>query len=150
MRYTPPEEIVHAVKNAFEVKQRSSFFDSLAVTARLVMDSFLEPLPAGIRGAVASPNRHVVLEAGSILIDIQIDSEEGGLTCLTGQLSYRDGIPGVVAGAEIYLTRGKTDLVALATANSFGEFTFDVEDSTDLDLYCRLPGGDLVRVALPG
>jgi hypothetical protein len=149
MRFSPPEAVVNSVKNAFQVKQRLPFFESLAETARLVMDSFRGPLPAGIRGAVAAPSRHVVHGAGSVLIDVQIDSNERGVTCLTGQLSYRDGVPGVVAGTEVYLTRGKADLVGLAITNGFGEFTLDVDNGADLDIYCRLPSGDLISVSLP-
>ena len=148
--YMPPAALVNAVKKAFHVKQRLPFLDSLAVGARVVLDSFRTPLPAGIRAAAAFGPRHLVHEAGEILVDIQIETAAGRPMCLTGQVSYRDGNSGLVSGTQVFLTRGAEGVVRLAVANEFGEFTLDTDSGlSELDLFCLLPAGDMVRVSLP-
>jgi hypothetical protein len=147
---TPPPAVVSAVKNSFDIKQRLPFLGSLAIAARLVLDSFKTPLPAGVRSQVAGGPRHLVHDAGDFVVDIQIEADAGTFMCLTGQVAYRDGKPGRVAGAEVYLTRGIDGVVGLAVANQFGEFTLDTDSGlSELDLFCLLPAGDLVHVSLP-
>lgn len=109
------------------------------VVPTLIYDSFLKPLPAGLR-AQDRPARHTLYEAGNICLDLQLDQEPAsGLVSLVGQLSDREkGIPGAVNLPVLVMARKR--LVASTTCNRLGEFQLQYEPARELRLHVPLHG----------
>jgi len=118
--------------------------------AHLVFDSFLQPMPAGVRGVSQLPARQLVYQSGNLMADLWVEPQtDSHNLALVGQIvdSSRperqfDSIPVVL--------HGRKGPVALATTNKFGEFhfNFDFEPSVTLEIEVR--GSHWVSVALPG
>jgi len=126
----------------------SSLLRRVTQAARLVFDSFLQPLPDGIRISQL-PARRLVYEAGSLMADLWIEPKtDSPRTALVGQLVDSakpdrrfDRIPVVL--------HGQKGPIALATTNEFGEFHLDFDFEPSLTLEMETSGYQWVFVALP-
>lgn len=108
------------------------------VIARLIHDSSLAPLPAGMR-AEANATRYLLYEAGPYYLDVQVDQVPGSEQLnLVGQLSDRSVPPTSTANLPIWLMHRKR-LVASAFSNRFGEFQLACEPAATLELRVPLP-----------
>src|SRR5947207_5434093 len=72
-RYEVPEAPVRLVKAAFGLERKAPMLSKLARMAERTFDSFLEPLPSGMRGGGA-PARQLLHEAGNFLIDLRLET----------------------------------------------------------------------------
>lgn len=108
--------------------------------ARLVFDSFREPLPAGVR-AGRGVSRQVLYRAGSYFIDLRLDSTAATRrVSLVGQV-VRRGEPGTSTRmASVALVDGRT-VVSQAPVNSFGEFQVDYDSKARVRLRVVLDAG---------
>jgi hypothetical protein len=147
--YEPPETAVRAVRDAFSLSRKLPFLPMLADAARLIFDSFYEPLPAGVRGAPSLEARHVLHESGDIVVDIRLESESHGVTSMSGQVLQRNAPVEATAGAGVVLVQGRDTLIAHTIANRMGEFQLEFEHSTGVTVFLELPGGRIISVALP-
>jgi len=92
--------------------------------ARLVFDTFRDPLPAGVRSATLS-GRQMLYRVLEFDIDIRVDESGNGRSRISGQvLPGPDRSLDAVAGAEVALSTGRR-VVALSTTNEIGEFAFE-------------------------
>lgn len=117
--------------------------------ARLVFDSFLQPMPAGVRGVSQLPARQLVYRSGSLMADLWLEPQtDSPNLALVGQVvdSNRPDHPFEVIPVELHGPKGR---IAHATTNKFGEFhfNFDFEPSVTLEIEVR--GNHWVSVALP-
>src|SRR5207245_3591736 len=102
----------------------SSLLRRIKQAARLVFDSFLQPLPDGIRISQL-PARRLVYEAGSLMADLWIEPKtDSRRTALVGQLVDSSKPDRRLDRIPIVL-QGQKGLIAFATTNEFGEFHFD-------------------------
>src|SRR3989442_1049638 len=74
-QYEPPDRLVRWAK-AISALQRPERSSVLRLVARLVYDSFREPLPAGLRAA-DRVSRHALYEAGNFSVDLRLEQEKG-------------------------------------------------------------------------
>ena len=112
---TPPADVVRVVKSQFAAIQPET-----SRGVRLVFDSSLQPIAAGIRGSVAA--RQFLFETDEYYIDLRLEPRrESERSCLVGQVLSRVGKPTSTEGVMIRLQDGKLP-VAETTANRFGEF----------------------------
>jgi len=125
----------------------SSLLRRVTQAARLVFDSFLQPLPHGIRISQL-PGRRLVYEAGSLMADLWIEPKADSRRALVGQLvdsakpdQRLDRIPVVL--------HGQKGPIALATTNEFGEFYLDFDFGPSLILEIETSRYQWVSVALP-
>src|SRR6266700_6252560 len=126
----------------------SSVLRRVTQAARLVFDSFLRPLPDGIRISQL-PARRLVYEAGSLMADLWIEPKtDSRRTALVGQLVDSakperrfDRIPLVL--------RGQKGPIALATTNEFSEFDLVFDFEPTLTLVMETSRYQSVSVALP-
>ncbi len=126
----------------------SSLLRRVTQAARLVFDSFLQPLPDGIRISQL-PARRLVYKARSLMADLWIEPKtDSRRTALVGQLvdsakpdRRLDRIPIVL--------RGQKGPIALATTNEFGEFHLDFDFEPTLTLEMQTSRYQWVSVALP-
>lgn len=147
--YEPPESAVRAVQNAFSLSRKLPLLSQLAEAARLVFDSFREPLPAGVRGAASLEARHILHESGDIVIDIRLENESHGVTSMAGQILQKNAPVEITAGAGVVLVQGGDNLIAHTIANRMGEFQLEFEHNADVTVFLEVPGGRIFSVALP-
>jgi hypothetical protein len=115
--------------------------------ARLIFDSFRQPLPAGVRASQA-PGRRLLYEFEGLLVDLWIEPQpDPNRIALVGQLldSVKpdrkfDGVPVVLQGSK--------GSVGHAATNEFGEFHLDFDFESSLRLEIATSGMRWVSVAL--
>lgn len=140
----PPPDVLRCAK-ALSALQRPRAGGGWSL-ARLVYDSFQEPLTAGMR-ADDRPPRHAVFEAGDFLVDLRVEPEPGSVT-LVGQLSHRAGRGRPLDEAPV-LVMARQDVVAHAIYNRFGEFQLEYPPRRDLRLCIALaPPDQRIEVSL--
>jgi CheY-like chemotaxis protein len=117
--------------------------------AHLVFDSFLQPMPAGVRGVSQIPARQLVYQSGSLMADLRIEPQtDSRNVALVGQIADSnrsdrqfDSIPVVLHGPK--------GPIALATTTEFGEFQFNFDFEPSVTLEIEVPGEPWISVALP-
>ena len=118
--------------------------------AHLVFDSFLQPMPAGVRGLSQLPARQLIYQSGSLMVDLWLEPQtDSNSLALVGQI-VDSSRPDCQFGSIPVVLHGRKGPIALATTNKFGEFhfNFDFEPSVTLEIEVR--GNHWVSVALPG
>ena len=116
--------------------------------ARLVFDSFLQPMPAGVR-ATQLPARRMVYQSENLMADLWLEPQtDSRHIALVGQIvdSARpdrqfDTVPVVL--------QGRKGAIALATTNKFGEFHFNFDFEPSITLEIEVRGNHWVSVVLP-
>ena len=108
------------------------------LVARLVFDSALEPLPAGLR-AQDRVSRRALYEAGGYHVDIQLERQPASdVVTLVGQLADHIQPATSTADVPIWLME-RESLVESTVCNQFGEFQLEYEPRRNLRLYVPLP-----------
>lgn len=136
-RYFPPEHAFRLVRGYYNFLKPGKRGGRVPSMARLLFDSFLDPVPAGIRSSHSSP-RQLVYSAGNLLIDLRLEHRLGRVY-IVGQAQSRSLRDPETASREVLALQG-TKAVARARCNEFGEFQFDVEADTGEDLSIVLKG----------
>jgi hypothetical protein len=114
--------------------------------ARLIFDSLLQPLPAGVRGGAASPRR-ILATLGSWSVDLRLDSSSSRRIHLAGQV-LRSGKGGPPLKAPVVLMSGEA-LLAETSANEFGEFELQFDQTNGLRLYVEIAARRPMGINLP-
>jgi hypothetical protein len=122
-----PPEVVRRVEAIFPQRRAKSLN-----LARLVFDSFREPLLAGMR-AEELPSRHVRYQADNVVVDLQME-QDAGVVSLLGQISYRERSLPATTGLPVLLMTAR-GLVASAVCNGLGEFELEYKAVRDLRMY---------------
>ncbi len=103
------------------------------ILARLVYDSFREPLPAGVRGQQRL-SRQALYDAGDFRLDLRLEHERGSpRLSLIGQVENRKDPTRRVSSVPVLLASGK-EIIARTVSNEFGEFHLDYLPRTHLRL----------------
>ena len=106
--------------------RRPAIAPQLSETGRLTLDSFLQPLPVGIRYARAGV-RHLLYETNSLSVDISIERlPDSTSVSLAGQILSNDKPPRTFPGARVAL-RGHKGVLGFAVTNPAGEFLFEFD-----------------------
>src|SRR5712691_3256538 len=104
------------------------------IPARLLYDSFREPLPAGLR-TQQRLSRQYLYVAGDYSLDLRLENERGSpRVALVGQIQNREQPGKRLGSVPVQLLSGK-QVLAQATSNSLGEFQMEYEPSKHLRLY---------------
>ena len=151
--YEPPEGVIRRAQAIFPPHR-----PEMSVLAKLIYDSFREPLPAGMR-AQGRLARHALYEAGDFFVDLQLEHEaSSGTVMLVGQVSDREH-PRINTTSLPILLMARKGLVTSAMCNRLGEFEMAFRPARDLRLHVPLreSGGhvdlkmdELSPVRLPG
>ena len=138
-RWEPPEGVVRLAAAIFPAELPRTVDFKRRLLARLVFDSFSQPLPAGVR-SVHRRSRQVMYRAGDFYVDLRIDHEQGPRrVSLVGQIASR-GEP--VRLLDVFLVDGSRAL-ARALVNEFGEFQMEYTPVPRLRLRIPLEAGEL-------
>jgi hypothetical protein len=143
--YTPPASAVRLVRTHFAVHARKPALGLIESIAKLMWDSSLEPLPAGIRSLSASP-RQLLYQAGDYMIDIRLQEIPGTERLwLVGQIQH-SGQPSRCP-AEIPMTlENERRLLAATKTNAYGEFHMEFENGPNVSLYVPLERLGIIQI----
>ena len=116
--------------------------------ARLVFDSFREPVMAGVRSQQRIA-RQALYEAGDYSIDLRMEKDRGTRTVvLVGQIANRVKPEERLAEIPIVLMSGR-EVVGRAQSNEFGEFQMEYAPRQPLSLFVPMDGsGQEIEVRL--
>src|SRR5437870_8682003 len=106
-----------------------------SIPARLVYDSFREPLPAGVRSQQRL-SRQLFYQAGDYSLDLRLENERGSSrVALVGQIQNRKQLgKRLGGGVPVLLVSGKK-ILAHAVSNSLGEFHMEYAPKKHQRLY---------------
>lgn len=146
--YEAPEYMVRCARAVFALQQPEKIHILPKALARLVYDSFREPLPAGIRSQQRL-SRQALYEAGDYRLDLRLEQERGASSVsLVGQIENRREPQKRVGQIPVLLASGK-EVVAKTLSNHFGEFQFTYRPRTGLRLYVPVLGEQAGGVDFP-
>lgn len=135
-----PDSVVHNARAIFALREPEKV-TLASMVAKLVYDSFREPLTAGVRSQ-HRVTRQAMYEAGDYCVDLRMEHERGGaLVTLVGQVASRKEPSRVVAGTPVMLMSGK-DVVARASCNQFGEFQMEYQPQQHIRLHVPVADGN--------
>jgi len=125
--FAPPEDAVRVVKSQFAVA-----LPEASRGVRLLFDSNLQPITAGIRGSVAA--RQYLYETDEYYIDLRLEPRrEADRACLVGQVLHRTGKDRAAQGVAISIRKGKLPVTETST-NQFGEFQLEFDAASGLSI----------------
>jgi hypothetical protein len=126
---------------ALHKPRRSSALAQVTELAVLAFDSWLAPLPQGVRSSPTGADvaRQMLYRVGSFVVDLKLEAHAGNRVVLVGQVLNlgREG-----AGAppvRVVLERGRS-ILAAAVANEFGEFVLEYEERGEMRLRVEVLG----------
>lgn len=113
--------------------RRSEATHSIKEKARLALDTFLEPLPAGMRQS--QPNiRHLLFETNLLSVDVSIERIPGSNSLLlAGQILPKSTLERTFKNVPVVL-RGEKRLLGSSITNQSGEFLFEFEEEANVTL----------------
>lgn len=139
--YEPPASALRLARAIYQIPKPQRML------ARLVFDTFREPLQAGVR-AQDRQTRHALYEAGGYCVDLRLDQPRpNDMATLVGQLADRDH-PGVDADDVRVELKTRKEILASANCNRFGEFQLEYRPAPALRLDVIL-GSSGKRLELP-
>jgi hypothetical protein len=145
----PPESAVRLVKAAFAQGKPWRPVPQGVRIARLIFDSFRQPVLAGSRGSVV-PTRQLLHKSGPFLVDVSIEPNRArNQVLLVGQVLNSKTPQEVMKDVEVVLQRG-LEVVAQATTDSLGEFHLEFRPQENLRLFVDVPGDRAIGIVLPG
>ncbi|HEY6946588.1 MAG TPA: hypothetical protein VI431_15725 [Candidatus Acidoferrum sp.] len=120
----------------------------IAKVARLILDTFLQPLPAGIR-YLTPDTRQLIYEASGLTADIAFErSPDSPRTTLTGQI-LRTNMPQVPLKGVPVVLKGQKGPLGLIRTNEAGEFTFEFQKERSVSLEIEVAPNDWVLLLSP-
>jgi hypothetical protein len=116
--------------------------------ARLVLDTFLQPLPAGMR-SLQSATRQLVYEAPSLTADISFErSPNSARMTLLGQV-LRTKEPQIPLNGVSIVLKSRTGPLNVKMTNEAGEFSFEFQDERTVSLEIEVSPNEWVLLITP-
>lgn len=143
-----PQYAIHCARAIFSLQQPERVQILPQLLARLVYDSFREPLPAGVR-TQQRLSRQTLYEAGDFRLDLRLEQERGSAqVSLVGQIENRKDPSQRMGDVPILLAKGE-DVVARTVSNQFGEFHLNYQPKTQLRLHVPVLEDQGRRIEVP-
>jgi hypothetical protein len=129
-----PDYALRCARAIFLLQQPEKVQILPRIPARLLYDSFREPLPAGVR-TQQRLSRQALYQAGDYSLDLRLENESGtSRVTLVGQIQNRKQPGKRLRGVPALLFSGK-QVVGQAVSNSLGEFQMEYAPTKRLRLY---------------
>ena len=116
--------------------------------ARLVLDTFLQPLPEGIR-ACSRDIRQLVYEAGRITADICLEYSPNSKRITASGQVVRSAEPRVPLDGVPVVIKGEKGPRELKLTNQHGEFSFEFERERTVSFEIEVNHGHWVEIISP-
>lgn len=134
-----PESVARQAKAIFPSRPKA-VRRSLLLPVELIFDSFLSPVPAGLR-ASWQVGWQGLYKAGDCSLDLRIEPElKTSRAAVIGQLTNAVLPESEMTNIPVVLKSGK-DVVTSTVSNRFGEFQMEYEQQARLQLCLYLEGG---------
>ena len=116
-------------------------------SARLVFDSFLQPLADGVRSL--SSDRRLLYESGNVMVDLSLELT-GSSECIemVGQI-LDPAKPGPQLRSTPVVLQGKTEPIEMTTTNDLGEFQFCFDPRPELKVEIGVRENHWLSLELP-
>ncbi len=138
-RYDVPQYAIHCARAIYALQQPEKVHILPRIVARLIYDSFREPLPEGVRTRHRL-SRQAMYQAGDFCLDLRLEHERGSTrVTLIGQIENRAEPSRRMASVPVLLVAGK-EILARAVSNQFGEFQMEYEPRRNMRLYVPVNG----------
>ncbi len=134
--YEPPDRALRYAKAIYSL-YRPEKSGLTRLIALLVLDSAVAPLPAGMRSEDRL-SRHLVYQAESYYLDLQLEYQPSGRVTLIGQLANQS-LPAISTANVPVCLMERTTLLATTLCNQLGEFHLECAPSRNLRLHLPLP-----------
>jgi len=151
--YEPPQGVVDRAEGIFPSRPPKKAGESLrTILARLVYDSLLDPLPAGVR-ATDRPSQ-ALYEAAEYAVDLHMSREQVGREhgaprmIVVGQIADRRRPGRWVADKPVVLMSGR-EVAAQGLSSEHGEFHLECASTDDLHLQVAVEAETRIDVSLP-
>jgi DNA-binding response OmpR family regulator len=129
--------------------RRNIVHRQITQSARLVLDSFLQPLPAGVRYSLPLSARKLLYESGGLMADLSLEPQENSQRItLVGQVLDAAEPERRLASLSLVL-QGRAGPIAVASTNKSGEFQFDFDSEPGVKLEIRVKENHWVSLDLP-
>jgi DNA-binding NarL/FixJ family response regulator len=129
--------------------RRNIVHRQITQSARLVLDSFLQPLPAGVRYSLQLSPRKLLYESGGLMADLSLEPQENSQRItLVGQVLDAAEPERRLASLSLVL-QGRAGPIAVASTNESGEFQFDFDSEPGVKLEIRVKENHWVSLDLP-
>jgi len=116
--------------------------------ARLILDTFLRPLPAGIR-FILPDSRQLVYEAKALSADISFERHlDSQRTMLVGQI-MSTGEPRLPLSGLSVVLKGQQGSLGMRTSNESGEFAFEFQNELRITLEIEVAPNQWVAIISP-
>jgi hypothetical protein len=146
-KYSAPEELVRRLKLEFTSEHSSPV--AKVAPAALVFDSFLRPLPAGVRSG-ASAARQLVYESEGLTVDLRVEKEpQSTKFSAIGQVMDKWTPPSTLSSGTVILWTAQGFPVFETKPNEHGEFQIEFGAQDQLHLSVAMPGRNPMRITLP-
>ena len=141
--FAPPDDVVRVSKSQF-----AATVSGAKSKLRLLFDSNLQPVTAGVRGAVSA--RQFLYETDDYYIDLRLEPRrDSDSACVVGQVLNRAGSERAAQDVPVRLHAGAAPLAETVT-NQFGEFQLEFEARTNLFLMIGSQPADEIILPLYG
>src|SRR5712691_12861130 len=136
-----PDYALRCARAIFLLQQPEKVQILPRIPARLLYDSFREPLPAGVR-TQQRLSRQALYQAGDYTLALRLENERGSSrVALVGQIENCNHPEKRVSNVPVLLVSGK-QILAQVVSNSLGEFQMEYMPSKHLRLYVPLRQAD--------
>lgn len=141
-----PERAVRAMKGSFAIHGPRRQQPAAAAIARLLFDSALSPIAAGVRSS-GSGVRQLLFGIGTYRIDLRMEPKfDSSKVSLTGQILHSADPREVPGALPVALLQGGK-VVAETVTSPFGEFHLECESEGRFHLRVKLPA-EVLQLAL--
>jgi hypothetical protein len=141
---TPPDDVVRLAK--LEMTARRGPKVNSWTMARLVFDTFSQPLTAGVRSG-GSNSRQLMFDAEGTMVDLVLDHQpQSGTISLVGQVVDKSGARIAPRQVAVIVWTETGQPVAETSANEFGEFQMEFAPQARLRLSVEIVGCKPVRI----
>lgn len=137
--FEPPAHVVRRARALFAQLRPERVRTLPRILARLVEDTFRQPLPAGVRANVRSA-RQALYQAGRIFVDLRVEQRPGNREVVVVGQVLRPDREEADAQQPVVLTAG-SDVLTTAVCNAYGEFHLECAPAARMRLHIPVEEG---------
>lgn len=142
-----PDYVVRNLRALYSLQRPEEVRLLPRTIARLVFDSFREPVVAGVRSQ-QSVAHQLMYVAGAYCVDLRLEREPGSKHVLmVGQIANREGGARGVVEVPVFLL-SRNFVVNKTATNKFGEFAMEYAPMRGLRLFAPIPGENHIEIRL--